>query len=385
MPQKKTNAMMKSLEGIGSAALFAMRLITDAFRAPFEVTYIRQEVADQGWRSLPLIISSGIALGFVMTLHTRKELIRFGASAWIPTLQSLSFFVEIGPLLAALLMAGRVGAGMGASLAEMRATEQIDAIEALSVDSFKLLVVPRVAACVIALPLLTTFMDVCGIIRLDHFRGFAAVWHVRADAPTAETGNWVPGPGADLVQTLQRELGSLPFIAEDLGIITPDVVALRDQYRLPGTRVLQFAFDGNRQNPHLPHNYPESVAAYTGTHDNNTTRGWYDTLPSDQKQNLWNYVGRRFRDSEEVAGALMHLVWESPAALAMTPLQDVLNLGEEARMNVPGSSDGNWHWRCMETMMSDARFAGLRDLTKATNRSSSLRLLSKESLVGTAS
>jgi phospholipid/cholesterol/gamma-HCH transport system permease protein len=172
MPQKKTNAMMKSLEGIGSAALFAMRLITDAFRAPFEVTYIRQEVADQGWRSLPLIISSGIALGLVMTLHTRKELVRFGASAWIPTLQSLSFFVEIGPLLAALLMAGRVGAGMGASLAEMRATEQIDAIEALSVDSFKLLVVPRVAACVIALPLLTTFMDVCGIISgflSEHF------------------------------------------------------------------------------------------------------------------------------------------------------------------------------------------------------------------------
>jgi 4-alpha-glucanotransferase len=222
-------------------------------------------------------------------------------------------------------------------------------------------------------------------IRLDHFRGFAAAWHVPAGAPTAETGSWVPGPGADLLETLQRELGSLPFIAEDLGIITSDVTALRDQYRIPGTRVLQFAFDGNPQNPHLPHNYPENVAAYTGTHDNNTTRGWYDTLPSDQKQNLWSYVGRRFGDAEEVAGALMHLVWESPAALAMTPLQDVLNLGEEARMNVPGSSDGNWRWRCMETIMSDARFAGLRDLTKATNRSSSLRLLSKESLVGTAS
>ena len=172
MPQKKTSALTRSLERIGSAALFALRLITDAFRAPFEVTYIRQELADQGWRSLPLIVSSGIALGLVMTLHTRKELVRFGASAWIPTLQSLSFFIEIGPLLAALLMAGRVGAGMGASLAEMRATEQIDAIEALSVDSFKLLVVPRVAACVIALPLLTTFMDVCGIISgflSEHF------------------------------------------------------------------------------------------------------------------------------------------------------------------------------------------------------------------------
>jgi phospholipid/cholesterol/gamma-HCH transport system permease protein len=172
MPQKKTNAFVKSLEAIGSAALFAIRLLRDAFRAPFEMAFIWQEIADQGWRSLPLIISSGIALGFVMTLHTRKELIRFGASAWIPTIQSLSFFVEIGPLLAALLIAGRVGAGMGASLAEMRATEQIDAIEALSVDSFKLLVVPRVVACVLVLPLLTTFMNVCGIISgflSEHF------------------------------------------------------------------------------------------------------------------------------------------------------------------------------------------------------------------------
>ena len=106
MAHKKTNALTKSLEGIGSAALFAMRLLTDAFRAPFEMAFIWQELADQGWRSLPLIVSSGLALGFVMTMHTRTELIRFGASAWIPTIQSLSFFVEIGPLLAALLDSG---------------------------------------------------------------------------------------------------------------------------------------------------------------------------------------------------------------------------------------------------------------------------------------
>ena len=168
----KTNMLTKSLERIGAASFFALRVIADAFRAPFEVSYILQELADQGWRSLPLIVSSGMALGFVMTLHTRSELIKFGAGAWIPTLQSLSFFVEIGPLVAALLVAGRVGAGIGASLAEMRATEQIDAIEALSVDSFKLLVVPRVAACVLALPLLTTFMDFCGVLSgflSEHF------------------------------------------------------------------------------------------------------------------------------------------------------------------------------------------------------------------------
>jgi len=172
MSEKRANPLTKSLERIGSGALFALRVIRDAFRAPFEVFYLLLEVADQGWRSLPLIVSSGLALGLVMTLHTRNVLIKFGASAWIPSLQSISFFVEIGPLLAALLVAGRVGAGMGASLAEMRATEQIDAIEALSVDSFKLLVVPRVVACVLVLPLLTTFMDFCGVVSgflSEHF------------------------------------------------------------------------------------------------------------------------------------------------------------------------------------------------------------------------
>ncbi len=164
MSRNKRHRLTKSLETIGSAAVFALRVIRDAFRAPFELFYVRLELAEQGWRSLPLILSSGLALGLVETLHTRNVLLKFGASAWIPSLQSISFFVEIGPLLAALLVAGRVGSGMGASLAEMRATEQIDAIEALSVDSFKLLVVPRVTACVLVLPLLTTFMDFCGLI-----------------------------------------------------------------------------------------------------------------------------------------------------------------------------------------------------------------------------
>ncbi len=163
MSQSKANWLTATLEPIGSGASFALRVIADAFRPPFEFNYLIEEMTDQGWRSLPLIISSGLALGLVMTLHTRNELIRFGASAWIPQVQSLAFFIEIGPLLAALLLAGRVGAAMGASLAEMRATEQIDAIEALSLDSFKLLVVPRVVACILVLPLLTTFMNFCGV------------------------------------------------------------------------------------------------------------------------------------------------------------------------------------------------------------------------------
>jgi phospholipid/cholesterol/gamma-HCH transport system permease protein len=161
--QANTNRLTAVLARVGSAAVFTFRVLRDAMQRPFEWNFLLEELADQGWRSLPLILASGAALGLVMTLHTRNELIKFGASAWIPEVQCLSFFVEIGPLVAALLIAGRVGAGMGASLAEMRATEQIDAIEALSVDSFKLLVVPRVIACLIALPLLTTFMDFCGV------------------------------------------------------------------------------------------------------------------------------------------------------------------------------------------------------------------------------
>src|SRR5208282_5643732 len=143
------------------------RVIVSVFRRPLEFGEIWMQMEDMGVRSLPLVCSSGLALGVVMTLHTRSTLVAFGATALIPRVQSLSFFVEIGPLVTALLVAGRVGAGIGASLAEMRATEQIDAIEALSVDSFKLLVVPRVVACVLVLPLLTTFMDFCGV-----FSGF---------------------------------------------------------------------------------------------------------------------------------------------------------------------------------------------------------------------
>ena len=145
------------------------------------------------------------------------------------------------------------------------------------------------------------------VIRLDHFRAFAAAWHVPAGAPTAQSGKWVPGPGADFLHAVQRELGALPFIAEDLGVITPDVYALRDQFHLPGTRVLQFAFDGNPDNPHLPDNYVRNTVVYTGTHDNPTTRGWFEELPDDQRQNLWKYLKRPAGESGEAAPALMTL------------------------------------------------------------------------------
>ena len=145
------------------------------------------------------------------------------------------------------------------------------------------------------------------VVRLDHFRGFAAAWHVPAEAKTAQSGQWVPGPGADFFSAVQRELGTLPFVAEDLGVITSDVRALRDQFQLPGTRILQFAFDGNADNPYLPHNYVPNTVVYTGTHDNNTTRGWFDTLPEDQRRNMWNYLKRSDGTSDEVAWELIRL------------------------------------------------------------------------------
>lgn len=210
------------------------------------------------------------------------------------------------------------------------------------------------------------------VIRLDHFRGFEAAWHIPAGAPTAQSGNWVPGPGAEFFLAVQRELGSLPFIAEDLGVITPGVCALRDRFQLPGTKVLQYAFDGRSDNPHLPANYPANSVVYTGTHDNNTTRGWFEDLPDDQRKHMWQHLNRPAGTSGEVASALMNLAWSSVAAVAIAPLQDLLNLGREARMNVPGRADGNWRWRCTEDMLSNPAFDWLRDLTKTAGRLSAL-------------
>jgi 4-alpha-glucanotransferase len=207
------------------------------------------------------------------------------------------------------------------------------------------------------------------VIRLDHFRGFAAAWHVPAGAPTAQSGQWVAGPGASFFQAVQTELGHLPFIAEDLGVITADVQALRDQFRVPGTRVLQFAFDGHADNPYLPHNFVHNTVAYTGTHDNATTRQWYEELPDYQRQNLWSYLKRAPGTSADAAPELMRLTWSSTAALAIAPLQDLLNLRSEARMNVPGRADGNWRWRVREDMLSSQAFQWLRDLTESSKRS----------------
>ncbi|MGA8872115.1 MAG: 4-alpha-glucanotransferase [Candidatus Acidiferrales bacterium] len=206
------------------------------------------------------------------------------------------------------------------------------------------------------------------VIRLDHFRGFAAAWHVPAGAETAQSGEWVSGPGTGFFQSIQRELGCLPFVAEDLGTITADVALLRDQFQIPGTRVLQFAFDGHPDNPYLPHNFVSNTVAYTGTHDNPPTREWYEQLHDAQKQTLWSYLNRRLVNSADAAPALIELAWSSVAALTISPLQDVLNLGVGARMNVPGQANGNWSWRFTEQMLSSTAFEWLRVLTERSKR-----------------
>ena len=163
MTQLSKGRTYYSLDFVGNIGLFFVRIFRRAIVRPYEIRMFWQQLEEVGWKSLPLVLAAGFAVGVVLTFHTRSSLIRFGAEAMIPTFQSLAFFNEIGPLIAGLLVAGRVGAGIGAELADMRVTEQIDAIEAFSIDSFKLLVVPRVLACIVALPLLTVFMDVAGL------------------------------------------------------------------------------------------------------------------------------------------------------------------------------------------------------------------------------
>ena len=208
------------------------------------------------------------------------------------------------------------------------------------------------------------------VVRLDHFRGFSAAWHVPAGAKTAQSGQWVPGPGAEFFSAVRKELGTLPFIAEDLGVITPDVRTLRDQFQLPGMRILQFAFDGRPDNPYLPQNYVPNTVVYTGTHDNATTRAWFEALPEDQRRNVWNSLKRPAGNSDEVTWELIRLAWASVAGLAMAPLQDLLNLGAEARMNLPGSVEGNWRWRCTDEMLSAPVWERLRALTASSDRHS---------------
>jgi 4-alpha-glucanotransferase len=203
------------------------------------------------------------------------------------------------------------------------------------------------------------------VVRLDHFRGFCAAWHVPADAETAVVGEWVDGPRGDLFDVLRRALGGLPLIAEDLGEITPDVDALREELDLPGMRILQFAFGGKTEDRFLPHNYDPHTVVYTGTHDNDTTRGWYKTITEAERDFIRRYLGR---SGDDVSWDLIRLALSSVADYAVVPLQDMLDLGTEARMNRPAIASGNWAWRFRREQITDFLLARLADLTTMYSR-----------------
>jgi len=180
------------------------------------------------------------------------------------------------------------------------------------------------------------------LVRIDHFRGFEACWSIPAEEKTAVNGSWEPVPGADLFQTLLASFGEAPIIAEDLGVITPEVEALRDRFGFPGMKILQFAFDSGPANPYLPHNFPRNCVAYTGTHDNATTIGWWQSLDRKSREEIRAYLGH---GGEDMPWDLIRLAMASVAGLCIFPLQDVLGLGSDARLNTPGNPDGNWDWR----------------------------------------
>jgi 4-alpha-glucanotransferase len=180
------------------------------------------------------------------------------------------------------------------------------------------------------------------IIRLDHFRGFEAYWEIPYGNETAEEGQWVKGPGHDFFNTIKSQLGELPIIAEDLGVITQGVIQMRETFNLPGMKILQFAFASDPDDDFLPHNYPEKCVAYTGTHDNDTTLGWYQNAPEREKDLCRRYLARSGND---IAWSMIRVLWRSVADWVVAPMQDFLSLSSWARMNFPGTASGNWDWR----------------------------------------
>jgi 4-alpha-glucanotransferase len=202
-------------------------------------------------------------------------------------------------------------------------------------------------------------------VRIDHFRGFVSYWEVPASEPTAVKGRWRPGPGKDFFTVVAAQLGDLPIIAEDLGLITPDVTALRVELGLPGMTVLQFAFDGVPTNPHLPHNHVPRSVVYTGTHDNDTSLGWYRTLGDTISHRVRVYTGS---DGRDISWHLIRLAMTSVADLAIYPLQDVLSLDSGARMNSPGQAQANWAWRYTEGTLNNGLALGLSELARVSSR-----------------
>jgi len=208
-------------------------------------------------------------------------------------------------------------------------------------------------------------LELFDLFRIDHFRGFEACWEIPAHEETAMNGRWVEVPGDALFASLKEHFGKLPIIAEDLGVITPEVTALRRKYSLPGMLILQFAFDSGPDNPYLPHNHTEDSVVYTGTHDNDTTMGWYTSLSPEQRHRVQEYLGF---PQEPMPWALIECAYASVARQAVVPMQDVLELGSEHRMNTPGVPQGNWRWRFQWHELAESTPGRLRDLTRRYGR-----------------
>lgn len=213
--------------------------------------------------------------------------------------------------------------------------------------------------------------DLVDILRIDHFRGFVGYWEIPASEKTAVKGRWVEGPREYLFDAVEKKLGKLPIIAEDLGLITPEVVALRDRYQFPGMKVLQFAFSDGPENPFLPHHYHENCVVYTGTHDNDTTIGWFKTTTPGERTFLRNYV---VTDGQEVHWDLIRLALRSVAAMAIFPFQDILGLDTQDRMNLPATTAGNWEWRFTWDQVNPGHASRLYTEAALTSRTSTERL-----------
>jgi 4-alpha-glucanotransferase len=209
-------------------------------------------------------------------------------------------------------------------------------------------------------------IETCDILRLDHFRGFEAYWEIPAKETTAEHGHWVKGPNADLFDALRKALGKLPFIAEDLGYITREVRELRKKLDIPGMKVMQFGFGNRGAHVYLPHRYRADAVVYTGTHDNDTTAGWWNSSATEEEKKLARlYLGICGSD---VAWAFVRAALSSVANFAIVPIQDVLGLGSEARMNIPSQLEGNWSWRIDESALTPELAGKLATLVEVTDR-----------------
>ena len=203
------------------------------------------------------------------------------------------------------------------------------------------------------------------VFRIDHFRGFAGYWEIPADSPTAMLGRWVDGPGKALFDAIERALGKLPIIAEDLGLITPDVIALRDACGFPGMRILQFAFGGDGDHEFLPHNYTPASVAYSGTHDNDTAKGWWQTAGDCERGFAGSYLNC---DGDTIHWGMMRAACHSVARLAVFPMQDAMGLDGAHRMNTPGTLDGNWAWRFNWSAVDSALVPALASMAAMSGR-----------------